>query len=111
MFSLLKQTIDLYPAISIHTPLAEGIDRIILKPCHLKGLFTSFILFNPLISLGDGQNFISEMETLRNKTGHIFPVSQPGDGTAQASGVFLYISLTLHSPYSLRVLLVLTFQF
>lgn len=43
MYSLLKQTIDLYPAISIHTPLAEGVDRIIPKPCHLKGLFTSFI--------------------------------------------------------------------
>ena len=109
MYSLLKQTIDLYPAISIHTPLAEGIDRIIPKPCHLKGLFTS--LFNPLITVGDEQNFISEMETLRNKTEYIFPVSQSGDGRAQASGILLYISLTLHSPYSFCVLLVLTFQF
>lgn len=60
--------------------------------------------------MGDEQNFISEMKTLRNKTGYIFPVSQPDDGRAQGSGIFLYISLTLHSQ-SLRVLLVLTFQF
>lgn len=60
--------------------------------------------------MGDEQNFISEMKTLRNKTGYIFPVSQPDDGRDQGSGIFLYISLTLHS-HSLRVLLVLTFQF
>lgn len=48
--------------------------------------------------MGDEQNFISEMETLRNKTEYIFPVSQPGDGRDQASGILLYISLTPHSP-------------